>query len=301
MKTNVKTFPYHLVAPSPWPALASFGMLSLTIGFVITFHKYSGGLAVLISGLLTLIFVSSSWWRDIYRESAEGCHTNKVKAGLHLGLLFFIVTELMFFVGLLWASMHAALMPTVQIGQAWPPVGIVPVDWTRRPLLNSVVLATSFFSANAVKHALDTGDNKGARVNLVITILLGLIFVGFQYLEYTDAPFTFSDSAFGSTFFLTTGFHGFHVILGIIYLVVCLFTLNSMGPRNSTAFDLALVYWHMVDVVWIFVFIIVYAWNGTLPSYDIDTASDGALAVYLSLRDTRLDLFLHQNVITNIT
>jgi cytochrome c oxidase subunit 3 len=206
--STMKHFPYHLVTPSPWPALTSFGMLTLTIGIVLTFHKYSGGVAVFLTGLCTLIFVSSSWWRDIYRESAQGCHTNKVKAGLHLGLLLFIVTELMFFVGLLWASMHAALMPTVQIGQAWPPVGIVPVDWTRRPLLNSVVLATSFFSANAAKHALDSGDHKRAWLNLVITIVLGLTFVGFQYLEYTDAPFTFSDSMFGSTFYLTTGFHG---------------------------------------------------------------------------------------------
>lgn len=285
--------PYHLVDPSPWPLMTSFSMLCLAMGLVLYFHKYAAGGTVLCVALVTLTYAASLWWRDVIRESILGCHTSKVKEGLHLGMILFIVSEAVFFVGLLWAFLHAALMPTVDIGMAWPPVGVVPVDWTRRPSLNTVLLAASYFSANAAKHAMDQGQKQACALNLVLTIALGVLFTAYQYLEYSGAAFTFSDSIFGSTFYLSTGFHGFHVIVGFLYLAVCLATLKSASPGKSTALDLAVLYWHFVDLVWVLIFTLVYVWGGALPTAGVETCTDGLCVLQTVLRDARLDAFYH--------
>lgn len=285
--------PYHLVDPSPWPLYTSFSMLCLALGLVMYFHKYAAGGTLLCFALFSLTYAASLWWRDVMRESVLGCHTSKVKEGLHLGMVLFIVSEAVFFVGLLWAFLHAALMPTVSIGMAWPPVGVVPVDWTRRPSLNTVLLAASYFSANAAKHAMDNGQKQTCAFHLMLTIGLGVLFTGYQYLEYSGAAFTFSDSIFGSTFYLSTGFHGFHVIVGFLYLAVCLFTLKGASPGKSTALDLAILYWHFVDLVWVFIFTLVYVWGGALPTADIETCGDQLCVWRTVLRDARLDAFYH--------
>lgn len=286
--------PYHLVDPSPWPLMTSFSMLCLALGLALYFHKYAAGGTVLVVALMSLTYAASVWWRDVIRESVLGCHTSKVKEGLHLGMILFIVSEAVFFVGLLWAFLHAALMPTVDIGMAWPPVGVVPVDWTRRPSLNTVLLAASYFSANAAKHAMDQGQKQACALNLALTIALGVLFTGYQYLEYSGAAFTFSDSVFGSTFYLSTGFHGFHVIVGFLYLAVCLFTLKSASPGKSTALDLAVLYWHFVDLVWVLIFTLVYVWGGALPTAGVETCTDGLCVLRTVLRDARLDAFYHE-------
>ena len=286
--------PYHLVDPSPWPVMTSFSMLTLALGLVLYFHKYAAGGTLLCVALATLTYTATLWWRDVMREGVLGCHTSKVKEGLHLGMILFIVSEAVFFVGLLWAFLHAALMPTVSIGMAWPPVGVVPVDWTRRPSLNTVLLAASYFSANAAKHAMDQGQKQTCALNLTLTIVLGVLFTFYQYLEYTGAAFTFSDSIFGSTFFLSTGFHGFHVIVGFLYLAVCLLTLNQASPGKSTALDLAVLYWHFVDLVWVLIFTLVYVWGGALPMSGLETCGDGLCVLQTVLRDARLDAFYHE-------
>lgn len=264
--------PYHRVPRSPWPFLASLGALWLTLGLVLYFHQYNRGGTVVVGGLLYLVYVAGRWWADVLHEGdvvgyrkpgvLEYEYTSKIQNGLYLGRIRFIVTEAMFFVGLLWAVVHAALMPTVQVFRSWPPVGIVPIEWTGRPMLNTVILATSFFTANAAKHALNNHNKNLCGIYLAITIGLGRLFSYYQYLEYSDAAFTFSDSVFGSTFYLSTGFHGMHVILGFLYLAVCLFQLKTMYPGRSLALDRALLYWHFVDLVWVFIRIIVYAWSG---------------------------------------
>lgn len=290
--SGVAHHPYHLVDPSPWPALTALCALWLALGLVLYFHKYSGGGTVLSCALIAVVYTASVWWRDVIRESRDGCHTAKVRNGLHQGMVLFIVTEAMFFVGLLWAFLHAALMPTVQIGMAWPPVGVLPVDWTRRPSLNSVLLAASYFSANAAKHALDLNDKQRCAFSLVVTIGLGALFTFYQYLEYNDAAFTFSDSIYGSAFYLSTGFHGFHVIVGFLYLTVCLFTLKDAGPGRSTALDLAVLYWHFVDLVWILIFTLVYVWGGAVPAPSVEACADGSCVLQLVLREAHLDQFM---------
>lgn len=286
--------PYHLVDPSPWPLMTSLSALWLAIGLVLYFHKYTSAGTVLLGALICLVYTVGLWWRDIIRESRLDCHTAKVKRGLHLGMLLFIVTEAMFFVGLLWAFLNAALMPTVQIGMAWPPLGIVPVKadtWHARPILNTWLLLASYFTANNAKHALDNGDRQRCALFLALTVGLGLLFTFYQYLEYNEAAFTFSDSVFGSTFYLATGFHGFHVIVGFLYLTVCLLTLKDAGPSRSTAMDLAVLYWHFVDIVWVFILILVYVWGGALPFSPVELCSDGPCVLENLLHQARLDAF----------
>jgi heme/copper-type cytochrome/quinol oxidase subunit 3 len=286
--------PYHLVDPSPWPLLTSLCTLMLTIGAVLYFHQYAAAGTVLVFAIVSLVYTVSLWWRDVMRESRLNCHTAKVKKGLHLGMLLFIVTEAMFFVGMLWAFLHAALMPTVQIGMAWPPVGIVPVkadNWHARPILNTWLLLCSYFTANNAKHALDMGDRGRCAIFLALTIVLGAVFSFYQYLEYTDAAFTFSDSIFGSTFYLATGFHGFHVIVGFVYLTVCLFSLKDASASRCTALDLAVLYWHFVDIVWVFLLILVYVWGGALPSSGMELCTDGPCLMEALLYEAKLDLF----------
>nr|AWV56963.1 cytochrome c oxidase subunit 3 [Pediastrum duplex] len=285
--------PYHLVDPSPWPAFTSLCMLWLLVGLVLYFHKYSAGGTVLTMLLLGLIYAISIWWRDVYRESIDGCHTSKVKDGLYLGMVLFIVSEAVFFLGLLWAFLHLALMPTVQIGMAWPPVGIVPVDWTRLPTLNSVLLLASYFTANLAKHAVDSGKMSHCRNMLLLTIFLGVLFSYEQYREYIGLPFTFSDSVYGSTFYLLTGFHGAHVIIGFLYLSVCLATYKMAGPGRSTALDLSILYWHFVDLVWVLIFALLYVWNGSMPTPDVLSCKDSAQVLLTVLRQLRLDLYSH--------
>lgn len=301
--TSVKTHPYHLVDPSPWPALTSLSALWLAIGLVLYFHKYSAGGTVLLGALLTLVYTVSLWWRDVIRESRYFCHTSKVKKGLQWGMMLFIVTEAMFFVGLLWAFLNAALMPTVQIGMAWPPVGIVPVKadtWHDRPILNTWLLLASYFSANAAKHALDNGNKQACANNLILTIGLGAVFRFYQYLEYNEAAFTFSDSIFGSTFYLSTGFHGFHVIVGFLYLTVCLFNLKDASKENSTALDLAVLYWHFVDIVWVFILVLVYVWGGAVPASNFALCGDEPSLMNALLREARLDAFSHTGTVLSL-
>lgn len=292
--SSVQHHPFHLVDPSPWPFLTSLSALWLTTGAVLYFHQYTMGGTVLLGAVICLVYTVSLWWRDVMRESRLDCHTAKVKRGLHLGMLFFILTEAMFFIGMLWAFLHAALMPTVQIGMCWPPVGILPVkadSWHARPILNTWLLLASYFTANNAKHKMDVGDTKGCALYLILTIALGAVFSFYQYLEYTDASFTFSDSIFGSTFYLTTGFHGFHVIIGFLYLTVCLLTLTDAGPNRATALDLAVLYWHFVDIVWIFLLVLIYFWGGAVPESSLEMATNGPQQMQVLLNNVSLDAF----------
>lgn len=253
--------PYHLVDMSPWPALTSLGVLVTVFGLILSFHKYPNSKLLLCIGLFTLFYVLYLWWRDLFRESRSHYHTTKVQTGLHLGMILFISTEAMFFVGLLWGFIHFASQPSIYLGTQWPPEGIIPVEWNGRPLLNTALLFASYFSANVARYAVEENKLNLAYTNLVITVFLGLLFTFYQYLEYTSAAFTMSDSVFGSVFYLATGFHGFHVIVGVLFLFVCLLRLKETTPNHSVGLKLAVLYWHFVDIVWIFLMGIIYYWG----------------------------------------
>jgi len=204
------------------------------------------------------------WFRDVTGEGTYlGNHTFRVQEGLNLGFVMFVVSEVFFFISIFWAYFHSALAPTVELGSSWPPAGIEPLNPFAIPLLNTIILLSSGAAVTYAHHSLIQGERKGSILGLILTILLALIFTGLQGLEYYEAPFNFSDSTYGTVFFFATGFHGLHVIIGTIFLIVGLLRLFSyhFTKHHHLGFESAILYWHFVDVVWLFLFVSVYYWG----------------------------------------
>jgi cytochrome c oxidase subunit 3 len=253
--------PYHLVDPSPWPIIGSIAALALTVGTVLFMHGEPGGMIVMPLGILGILATMFLWWRDVVREGEfQGHHSPVVQIGLRYGMALFIASEVMFFVAWFWAYFNASLFPTAAIGHVWPPEGILTFDPFELPLLNTLILLLSGVTVTWAHHALREGDRTGLIQGLSLTILLGLTFTGVQAYEYSHAAFGFKDGIYPSTFFMATGFHGAHVIIGTIFLIVCWFraTAGHFKPDHHFGFEAAAWYWHFVDVVWLFLFICIY-------------------------------------------
>lgn len=257
--------PYHLVDPSPWPLVGSFSAGGLVLGIVLYAHY--GTLWLLILGLLSVLFTMFMWWRDVIRESlTPGLHTAVVRIGLRYGMVLFIASEVMFFVAFFWAYFHYALFPEHVANAAeaiWPPQGILTFDPFSLPFLNTMILLLSGCTVTWAHHSLLHGDRKSLVQGLALTVFLGVCFTGLQAWEYAVAPFSFTGGIYPSTFFLATGFHGFHVIVGTIFLAVCLFRAmrGHFTPERHFGFEAAAWYWHFVDVVWLFLFVCIYWWG----------------------------------------
>jgi cytochrome c oxidase subunit 3 len=265
LNKNKEKHPYHLVDPSPWPFVASMGCFFFAFGMVMFFHGYVGGVSLTLTGFFTIIYVMYTWWRDIVREATyEGQHTKQVQLGLRNGMLLFILSEIMFFFGFFWAFFHSALSPVPDIGSVWPPLGITIISPWGVPLLNTMILLSSGATVTWVHHAIVSGDRRNAFISLLITLLLASIFTSLQGFEYVEATFTISDGIYGSTFYLLTGFHGIHVIVGTIFILVCTFRLikHHFTRQHHFGFEGAAWYWHFVDVVWLLLFGILYWWGG---------------------------------------
>nr|AYO99609.1 cytochrome c oxidase subunit 3 [Astrotoma agassizii] len=255
--------PYHIVDQSPWPLLAAIGALITTSGLVNWFQ--SDNIIVAFSGIVSLIIIMILWWRDVIRESTFlGTHTSSVISGLKIGFILFVTSEIMFFFSFFWAFFHSALSPTPEIGMSWPPEGINPINPWGVPLLNTAILLSSGISLTWSHHSLRETNTQEAWNALSLTVLLGLWFTSLQAFEYWEANFSIADSAYGSTFFVATGFHGLHVIIGTLFLIICLLRIsnNHFSSNHHVGFECAIWYWHFVDVVWIFLFICIYWWGG---------------------------------------
>lgn len=261
---NNQKHSFHLVDPSPWPLISAFSALMLTIGAAMYMHGYAGGGFLLQMGFCMILFMMFCWWRDIIREGTfEGQHTKSVQTGLRMGMLLFIVSEIMFFFAFFWAFFHSSFNPSLAIGGVWPPAFIVTLDPWKVPLLNTCLLLSSGASVTWAHHSIVAGSKFQASFSLIITVVLAIIFTALQGFEYCTAPFTISDGIYGSCFYMATGFHGFHVIVGTLFLIVCLFRLylNHFTREHHFGFEAAAWYWHFVDVVWLFLFITVYWWG----------------------------------------
>jgi len=258
------THKFHLVDPSPWPILASFSALCITTGGVLYMHFYEKGQTLMFAGLFTLILILGLWWRDVVREGTfQQHHSKEVNTGLRYGMILFIVSEVMFFFAFFWAFFHSALAPTPMIGCKWPPHGIDVFNPFEIPFLNTVILLTSGASITVAHYALLKEDRETAIQGFLATILLAFLFTALQAFEYYEAPFNIADSVYGSTFFMATGFHGFHVIIGTIFIIVCFFRFiaHHFTARFHFGFEAAAWYWHFVDVVWLFLFLCIYFWG----------------------------------------
>jgi cytochrome c oxidase subunit 3 len=257
--------PYHLVDPSPWPLLAAFAAGLLVTGIILLAHYgMRWPLYLGVAGVLGCMF---GWWRDVLKESrTPGLHSAVVRLGLRYGMILFIASEVMFFVAFFWAYFHFALFPEHVSGAAqaiWPPKGIKTFDPWHLPFLNTMILLLSGCTVTWAHHCLLHRDRQGLVVGLALTVLLGIVFTALQAYEYSLAPFAFTGGVYPSTFFLATGFHGFHVIVGTIFLAVCLFRAmaGQFTPERHFGFEAAAWYWHFVDVVWLFLFVSIYWWG----------------------------------------
>lgn len=254
--------PFHLVEYSPWPLTAAAGAFSLTTGLTAWFHNY--GITCLSLGITITILTIIQWWRDVIRESTFiGHHTSPVSTGLRLGIILFITSEVAFFFSFFWAFFHRSLAPTPELGSVWPPAGISPLNPYATPLLNTAVLLASGVSVTWAHHSILNMSQKNTIQALIITISLGVYFTLLQAEEYFEAPFSIADRVYGSTFFVATGFHGLHVLIGTTFLTVCLLRtlLYHFSQGHHFGFEAAAWYWHFVDVVWIFLYICIYWWG----------------------------------------
>nr|CVK87319.1 cytochrome c oxidase subunit 3 [Haementeria officinalis] len=254
--------PFHLVEPSPWPITSALSALFITLGLTSWFHN-KGNLCLYL-GMLLILLSMYLWWRDITREATlMGHHTSYVVKGLRLGMIFFITSEVCFFFGFFWGFFHSSLAPTTELGCVWPPVGIYTLNTFGVPLLNTIILLSSGITVTWAHHSLMEGNRSNSIQALTFTILLGLYFTFLQMGEYHSATFTIADSIYGTTFFITTGFHGMHVIIGSTFLTVCLIRMimNHFSKTHHFGFEAAAWYWHFVDVVWICLYICMYWWG----------------------------------------
>jgi cytochrome c oxidase subunit 3 len=276
---HTKNHDYHIIDPSPWPFIGSIGALVIAIGGVVWMQSIQNpeastmgmsGPWVFVLGLIIVLYTMYAWWADTIKEAHAGDHTPVVSMHLRYGMIMFIASEVMFFVAWFWAFFDAALFPAEAIQEArvaytggvWPPAGIAVLDPLHLPLFNTVTLLLSGTTVTWAHHALLEGDRKGLIWGLTLTVVLGIIFSAVQALEYAQAPFAFKESLYGATFFLSTGFHGFHVLIGTIFLVVCLVRAlrGHFTEKQHFGFEAAAWYWHFVDVVWLFLFFAVYIW-----------------------------------------
>nr|YP_010946887.1 cytochrome c oxidase subunit III [Sorineuchora formosana]WGO57644.1 cytochrome c oxidase subunit III [Sorineuchora formosana] len=260
--TNHNNHPFHLVNQSPWPLTGALSAMITMMGLIKWFHQFNMNLLIL--GTLITILTMIQWWRDITREGTyQGLHTKLVMKGLRWGMILFITSEVFFFVSFFWAFFHSSLSPTIDIGSTWPPMGILPFNPLQIPLLNTVILLSSGITITWAHNSLMENNYNQTLQGLFFTVMLGLYFTMLQAYEYIEAPFTIADSIYGSSFFMATGFHGLHVIIGTIFLTICLIrhTMMHFSSNHHFGFEAAAWYWHFVDVVWLFLYISIYWWG----------------------------------------
>ena len=260
-----KTHDFHILPPSPWPLMGAISAMVMLGGSVFWWHKEPWGVWVAALGLLGVLATFFFWFSDVRDEANAGDHTAVVQLHHRYGMILFIASEVMFFVAWFWAFFSAALFPHKgePIGGVWPPVGIEPLDPFVYPLLNTLILLLSGTTVTWAHHALLHNDRQGLKMGLWLTILLAILFTCVQVYEFVIAPYSFSESLYGATFFMATGFHGFHVFVGTIFLIVCLVRVyaGQLTPEKHFGFEAAAWYWHFVDVVWLFLFFVVYIWG----------------------------------------
>jgi cytochrome c oxidase subunit 3 len=274
---------YHLVDPSPWPFVGSVGAFLLAVGAVgnmkglvgadhpLAWAYGDGSWGGLLIGFAVILYTMFGWWGDVIKESRRGDHTPVVDLHLRYGMIMFIASEVMFFVAWFWVFFEYALFPEVRLDPAlatFPPAGVETFDPWHIPLMNTLILLLSGTTVTWAHHALQHGDRRGATLGLIFTVVLGVCFTALQVYEYSEAHFAFSmadgGNLYGSAFFMATGFHGAHVVIGTVFLAVCLLRLlaGQFTPEKHFGLEAAAWYWHFVDVVWLFLFAFVYVTFG---------------------------------------
>lgn len=263
-RSKHQIFPYHLVAPSPWPIAVSFGLMSLALSLGLTMHGYINNLYVLVLSLIVVLYSMTLWFRDVIAEGTYmGDHTLAVRKGLNYGFLLFVVSEILIFAGIFWAYFHSAMGPTIEIGGVWPPIGITAIGATELPLLNTIILLASGATVTWAHHAILSKDRNGTLLGLLITTILIVLFVLCQVCEYTFATFTIADSVYGSVFYAATGLHFLHMVMLAMMLSVCYIRmyLYHFTATHHLNLETTILYLHVLDIIWLFLYIVFYWWG----------------------------------------
>ena len=264
-----KNHDYHILNPSIWPFLGAVGAFVMLFGAVLWMHGMTP--FIFFAGLLVVLYTMYGWWGETIAENFAGDHTPVVLIGLRYGFILFIMSEVMFFAAWFWSFFKHAMYPMDPDGNSpavdgvWPPAGIETFDPWHLPLINTLILLCSGAAATWAHHALVHENNrKDMASGLILAVALGILFTVFQVYEYSHAAFGFSGNIYGANFFMATGFHGFHVVVGTIFLFVCYLRVRRghFTPESHMGFEAAAWYWHFVDVVWLFLFFAVYIWGG---------------------------------------
>ncbi len=265
-----KNHDYAILPPSILPFAVSVSLFLGLSGSVIWMHSLNDANDgsnpwLMLAGLAGLLFSLFSWWREMIVEAQAGMNTAVVRIGLREGFILFIISEVFFFVAWFWNYLKHGLFPMRANEYMWPPAGVEVFDPWHLPLINTLILLLSGTFVTWAHHAIShEGDNKTMARGIGIAVLLGIAFTGFQAYEYSHATFSLSHNVYGSAFFLATGFHGFHVIMGTTFLFICWLRARAaqFTREQHVGFETAAWYWHFVDVVWIMLFIIIYVWVG---------------------------------------
>lgn len=263
MSSETQNHPWHIVEPSSWPIIGTIGAFISAVGGI--WYMQGGPIWGFLTGLLVVFYTMFGWWRQVIKEAQiEKAHTEQVQHGLRFAVVLFIASEVMFFFAFFWAYFNSS-MPILSFAaqETWPPEGIVPLHTWGLPFINTVILLTSGATVTWAHHALKAGHRGQLKTGLFLTWVLGFIFLGTQAYEYSEATFGFTDGIYPSTFYLATGFHGFHVLIGSIFLFICWVRAlkGDFTPKQHIGFEAAAWYWHFVDVVWLFLFAWVYWWG----------------------------------------
>ena len=264
IRSSFQAHPFHLVEPSPWPLYSSISLLELTTELVFTMHGFMYSIYILILSFISLIASMCFWFRDVITEGTYlGNHTMAVQKNLNMGFGLFIISEALFFLAIFWTFIHSAVSPTIELGTIWPPTGIEAIDPFELPLANTVILLSSGVTVTYAHHSLIEGNRAGALYGLICTVFLAIVFTAMQGIEYKVSGFTLSDGVFGSCFYFGTGFHGLHVIIGTAFIAVGLWRVLAYHSTDNHHLGLesGILYWHFVDVVWLFLFISIYYWG----------------------------------------
>lgn len=256
------TSPFLAVQTSFWPLVLSIGVFSILFN-VVLWINFKVRFSYVLFSFIVVFLLTLLWWKDFVRESIIGFHTHKLELCLRIGILLFILSEVFFFLSFFWAFFDSSLSPSIDIGIVWPPKGIAPLSFYSVPLLNTIILLTRGVTVTWAHHALMANSFSRTVVSLFITVALGVYFLLIQWVEYNEASFSISDGVYGRTFFMATGFHGMHVIIGTCFLFY-VFIILAQGKllfNHHFSFEAAAWYWHFVDVVWLFLFISIYWWG----------------------------------------
>lgn len=256
-----KYFPFHKVKKRPWPLFVSFSVLGMLVNSVLYFHKFIRG-GVSLFFFILVVVVRRFWWSDVLKESGLGFHNSLIIKNLYVGMVILIISEVFFFSRFFWAFFHKCWVPAVELGAVWPPFKMeeIIVDSFSIPLLKTIILLSSGVTVTWAHKSILKKKFFKRMVGLFSTVILGAVFLILQGFEYTLSFLRFNSTIFGSCFFLLTGFHGGHVIVGTIFLLFKWIRLlkNQLIHSHHVGLELAIWYWHFVDVVWLFLFIFVY-------------------------------------------